>query len=231
MPPSGMPPRGRPPSAIPPSGMPPSGLDSTLILFSETPFRAGETGGPSNCASVTFCGGVPLNLSSSARCASHVSGSTSGIVESGTPPSPFWLRFSAVNPIPPRGMPPSGIPPSGMPPSGMPPSGIPPSGAPCVVWDSPRIASSGMPTIAAEPAPGSELPGPVMEIDAVRFAASGPQSGNEFRPPIGVRSTWSVPSASAVQTSKFCPPASRTNAMFVSRRATSSGRRRRSGRP
>ena len=120
-----------------------------------------------------------------------------------------------MNPIPPSGMPPSGMPPSGMPPSGMPPSGMPPSGAPWVVWDSPRIASSGMPAIAAEPAPGFELSGPAMEIDAVRFAAVGPQSGKEFRPPIGVRSTWSVPSASAVQTSKFWPPASRTNAIRV----------------
>ena len=218
MPPSGMPPSGMPPRAIPASGMPPSGLDARLSWPSVTLVTAGDTGGPSNCANVTFCGGVPLNAGSSARCASHVSGSTSGIVDRGTPPRPFWLRFSAVKPIPPippSGMPPRGMPPRGMPPSGMPPSGMPPSGAPAVVCDSPRIASSGMPEIGAEAAPGSELSGAAIEIAAVRLEGVGPQSGKEFRPPMRVRSTWSVPSASAVQTSKFCPPASRTNAIRV----------------
>ena len=105
------------------------------------------------------------------------------------------------------------MPPSGMPPSGMPPERDAAERCTRVVCDSPRIASSGMPVIAAEPAPGSELSGAAIEIDAVRFDGFGPQSGNEFRPPMGVRLTWSVPSASAVQTSKFCPPASRTNAI------------------
>ena len=82
----------------------------------------------------------------------------------------------------------------------MPPRGMPPSGALAVVCDSPRIASSGIPTIGAEAAPGSELSGAAIEIDAVRLEGVGPQSGKEFRPPIGVRLIWSVPSASAVQT-------------------------------
>ena len=120
-----------------------------------------------------------------------------------------------MKPIPPSGMPPSGMPPSGMPPSGMPPSGMPPSGAAPVVPVSPRIASSGMLAIAAEPAPGLELSGPAIETEAVIGDAVGPQSGNEFRPPIGVRLTWFVPSAFAVQTSKFWPAASRTNAICV----------------
>ena len=72
-----------------------------------------------------------------------------------------------------------------------------------------------MPSIGAEAAPGFELSGPAIEIDAVRLEGVGPQSGNEFRPPMPVRLTWPDPSASAVQTLKFCPPASRTNAMCV----------------
>ena len=78
-----------------------------------------------------------------------------------------------------------------------------------------RIASSEMSAIAAEPAPGAELSGPAIETEAVIGEAVGPQSGNEFRPPMGVRLTCSVPSASAVQTSKFWPPASRTKAIRV----------------
>ena len=171
-----MPPSGRPPSAIPPSGMPPSGLDARLRSSRVIPGRPVTTDVPSTWASVTFCGGVPANAGSSARRVSHLSGRTSGIVESGTPPSPFWLRFFGREPDA----------------AERDAAERDPAERDAAERDaaerdaaersgevdpvSPRIASSGMSAIGAETAPGSELSGPVIEI-----AADGRRPG---RPPV-----------------------------------------------